>query len=192
MSKFKDLRCKTFGRLTVLNESPIKINGFTYWKCKCICGNEKNIYSGNLLSGKSTSCGCSRKGKKRKSALPPRLKRIFYNMKTRCYNSKSTRYKDYGDRGIAIYADWLNDSKKFYDWAINNGYNDSLTIDRIDTNGDYTPYNCRWVTMQTQQNNRRNNHIITINGKRKTVSQWAKIYNVTRDGFLYKYKHNLL
>lgn len=187
MPKIKDLRGKIFGELIVLNENPIRINNATYWKCKCNCGTEKNIFAGNLVSNKTTSCGC----KKQKTQFP-RLRRILDNMKQRCYNPNHTRYKDYGSRGITICDDWLNDSRKFYEWAVINGYNDNLTIDRINVNGNYEPKNCRWVTMKVQQNNRNNNRKITVNGKTKTASQWAEEYSLTRDGFLYRYKHNLL
>lgn len=152
MPKLKDLRNKKFGDLIVLNESYMRINNATYWKCKCSCGNEKPIFSGNLILGKATSCGC----KKQKTQFV-RLRRIFNNMKQRCYNPLHTRYKDYGGRGIKICDEWLSDHKTFYDWAIKNDYTDNLSIDRIDNDGNYEPSNCRWVTMKVQQNNRRNN-----------------------------------
>lgn len=108
-----------------------------------------------------------------------RLIKIFNAMKQRCSNPKDTRYKNYGARGITICDEWLNDSKKFYDWANNNGYNDNLSIDRIDVKGNYEPLNCRWVTQVEQQNNKRNNHFIEFNGKRKTIAQWARYYGIT-------------
>lgn len=195
MSKIKDLRGIKFGFLTVMNEEPIRKNNNTYWKCKCICGNERYYIAGNLHSGASKSCGCQKNSRsnnrKKRYSQPPRLRRIFYGMKTRCYNSSAEQYKNYGARGIKICNEWLNNSKNFYEWAINNGYSDNLTIDRINVNGNYEPNNCRWVTMGMQQNNRRNSTRITINQKTKTASQWAREYGLTRDGFLYRYKHNL-
>lgn len=83
-----------------------------------------------------------------------RLYNIWSNMKARCYNENNNRYQYYGAKGIAVYADWVNDFTAFYEWAIMTGYKDELTIDRIDSNGDYTPNNCRWATSSTQSANR--------------------------------------
>ena len=74
--------------------------------------------------------------------------------------------------------EWINNPGSFYDWSINNGYKKGLTIDRIDVNGNYEPSNCRWVTKEVQDNNRRNNRNITYNGKEKTLAQWAREYNI--------------
>lgn len=201
MKKFKDLRNMKFGNLTVLNEPPIRKNNQTYWQCKCICGNIKYFFQGNLIRGMSKSCGCliyfNRKHRKTKNYSDEKLTKTLARMKQRCYNPKNISYKNYGARGIRICKEWLENSENFYKWAKENGYNPNLnafecTIDRIDVNGDYSPTNCRWVSMNVQSNNKRNNRLITINDITKTASQWAKEYNVTHEGFIYKYKHNLL
>ena len=102
-----------------------------------------------------------------------RLYRIWTNMKTRCYNTKSPKYKVYGARGITVYESWKNCYTMFMDWAITHGYNDSLTLDRINVNGNYDPSNCRWVSVKQQENNRTNNRLITYKGETRTMSQWA-------------------
>jgi hypothetical protein len=98
-------------------------------------------------------------------------------MRQRCSNSNCIRYSRYGGRGITVCDEW-NDFNCFYKWAIATGYKDDLTIDRINTDGNYEPSNCRWVTQKVQQNNRSNNRHITINGVTRTVAEWAGFLNV--------------
>jgi len=99
-------------------------------------------------------------------------------MYCRCYYPTTNGYQRYGGRGITMCDEWINNPGSFYDWSINNGYKKGLTIDRIDVNGNYEPSNCRWVTKEVQDNNRRNNRNITCNGKEKTLAQWAREYNI--------------
>ena len=94
-------------------------------------------------------------------------------MKDRCLNEKDVSYKNYGGRGIKLCNEWM-DFETFQKWALANGYSDKLTIDRIDVNGNYCPENCRWATWKEQANNKRNNHFIEFDGRRQTLSQWAK------------------
>lgn len=200
MRTFKNLKNMKFGNLTVLDESPIRKKNQTYWKCKCVCGNEKYIFQGNLIKGLSKSCGCliycNRKRHRSKIHRDNKLSRTLNGMKQRCYNPNNSNYKNYGGRGIKICDEWIKNSNSFYKWSRENGYISNVntfecTIDRIDVNGDYCPSNCRWVPMKTQQNNKRNNRNITINGVSMTISQWATKYGITHEGFLYKYNHNL-
>lgn len=104
-----------------------------------------------------------------------RLYCIFGAVKSRCYNKNNKRYKDYGGRGIAVCDEWKDDFMSFYNWAILNGYNDTLTIDRIDVNGNYEPSNCRWVTPKQQARNRRSNRNYTINGETHCLKEWCEI-----------------
>ena len=103
-----------------------------------------------------------------------RLYNIYRGMKDRCYYKSHNRYNYYGGRGISICGEWLNDFMAFYTWAIDNGYDDNLTIDRIDVNGNYEPCNCRWLTPKEQSNNRRSNVYLTYNNKTQTIKQWAE------------------
>jgi hypothetical protein len=80
-----------------------------------------------------------------------------------------------------VCAEWDNDFKAFYDWAMANGYKEGLTLDRIDNNGNYEPSNCRWVTVKEQSNNRRSNRLLSFRGETKTVSQWAEVIGMSRD-----------
>lgn len=99
-------------------------------------------------------------------------------MKTRCYNTNSPTYKNYGGRGIKVCDEWVNNFEAFYKWSMENGYKDGLQIDRIDNDGDYGPSNCRWVTSKENYNNRRTSRFVTINGETKTIAQWCEIYNI--------------
>ena len=108
-----------------------------------------------------------------------RLGRIYHNMKTRCTNPNYDKYQYYGGKGISICDEWMKSYKVFEEWAITHGYNDDLTLDRIDTDGNYTPQNCRWVSRKDQANNRTSNHYITYNGETKTLQAWANQYGIT-------------
>jgi hypothetical protein len=106
-----------------------------------------------------------------------RLRRIYSSMKQRCLNLKNNSYKDYGGRGITICEQWLNDFISFNNWAMENGYEEDLTIDRINVDGNYEPSNCRWATQKEQQNNRTNNKLIESNGVNMTFSQYTDGYD---------------
>jgi hypothetical protein len=99
-------------------------------------------------------------------------------MKTRCYNFNTNAYKYYGGRAITVCDEWKNDFMNFYIWAINNGYRDALTLDRINNDGNYSPDNCRWVTIREQSLNRRDSHLVTVNDITKPLNEWCRIYNI--------------
>jgi len=110
---------------------------------------------------------------------------IWGIMKSRCGNPNTFAYDRYGGRGIAVCEEW-NESRgfaAFKDWALANGYQDDLTIDRIDNDGNYTPENCRWVDMKTQANNRKSNVLITIDGRTQNKKQWADEIGVHKRTF---------
>ena len=101
-----------------------------------------------------------------------RLYVIWLRMRQRCNNPTDQKYSDYGGRGISVCREWNEDYGAFKAWALANGYDDSLTIDREDNDGNYCPENCRWATRRQQANNRRTNHHLTLNGETKTLSEW--------------------
>ena len=102
-----------------------------------------------------------------------RIYQSWYSMKQRCLYPRNVEFKNYGGRGIKVCDEWLNNFQAFYDWAMSNGYNDTLTLDRINVNDDYKPSNCRWVTMKQQQNNRRNNKRLIYENKSYTIAELA-------------------
>jgi len=191
----KDLTGKKFGKLTVIKldhkEQVYLSNGYKngyryFYLCRCECGNEKIIQDSSLISGKTKSCGCLLKENKAIGELnkthnqtKTRLYKIWQKMKERCYNKNNNRYYCYGQRGIKVCNEWLNDFVLFYNWAINNGYKDNLTIDRIDVNGNYEPDNCRWLTNKEQSQNRRSNFNITLGNKTQCLTKWAEDYNIS-------------
>lgn len=169
MRTYEDLTGMRFGHLVVLRA------GFGYvspsghrqrrWLCQCDCGKTTLAMTSNLIGGKHQSCGDCRKTAL-KGALYThhgrydRLYGVWCDMKTRCYNKNVRSYKDYGGRGICVCKEWRNDYAAFRSWAYEHGYNPSAgfgecTIDRINVDGDYSPSNCRWVDMKTQNNNTR-------------------------------------
>lgn len=107
-----------------------------------------------------------------------RLYSIYHNMKTRCYNKNSLSFHNYGGRGVKVCEEWLNNFISFYMWSIDNGYDNYLTLDRINNDGNYEPNNCRWVTVRKQSLNRRDNHYVTINKTTKTLIEWCEYYNI--------------
>jgi len=156
-----DLTNKTYGKLSVIKRVENNKHGKSQWLCKCECGGTKIVSGRGLNSGDTRSCGCLRRNSGFKHGLRfTRQYRILQNMKSRCYNPKATKYINYGGRGIKICDEWLDEEKgieNFYNWSIENGYSDDLSIDRIDNDGDYEPDNCRWVTYKEQNLNKRNN-----------------------------------
>lgn len=103
----------------------------------------------------------------------PRVHSIWCNMRTRCNNPNYDKYQWYGGKGISVCPEW-DSFNAFQEWALNNGYRDDLTLDRIDVNGNYTPENCRWVDRKEQANNRTSNRMVTYRGKTQSVQLWAE------------------
>lgn len=115
-----------------------------------------------------------------------RLYKVWCAMKERCCNPHNKRYMRYGGRGITVCGEWKNDFAAFRDWALNNGYSENLTIDRIDNNKEYSPYNCRWVTPREQNRNYSRNHMITFNGKTQCVVAWSEETGINRQTILWR------
>ena len=179
MWKAEDLTGQRFGKVTVLSRVANNKHGRAVWLCKCDCGNEKEIPAANLKSGRTTSCGWYSRGLKRKTGTHGMTNtRIFHewqSMLQRCNNPNNQRYEDYGGRGIKVCDEWIDNFVSFYEWSMDNGYDEILTLDRKDVDGDYSPDNCRWVTNLEQQSNKRNNRVIECNGEKYILNEWARI-----------------
>lgn len=169
-----------FGRLTVISEDPDDTKHRSMWICRCDCGNVVSVSSGHLRYGDTKSCGCykSEVSSKRKKTHGFSDKELLYNIwmdvKQRCFCKTCKAFPHYGGRGIAVCDEWKNDYMSFRNWSLSNGYSEGLTIDRIDNDGWYAPNNCRWVDMKVQNSNKRNNRILTLNGKSQTLQQWSE------------------
>ena len=192
-----DLTGKKFGKLEVIGVHDTGSRK-TYYVCQCDCGNVKVVRADSLISGATKSCGCIKKeqdktnltANHRHKMSGTRIYETWQDMKRRCYNKQNARYDRYGGRGIKVCDEWLNDFQSFYDWAINNGYSDDLTIDRIDNDGNYEPSNCRWSTAKEQCNNRGSNINITIGNATKSLMCWCEIFNVDYKKVYARYKRN--
>ena len=137
----KDLTGKKFGNLTAMK--PIKTGNSVKWECICDCGNKVSAYGYDLQRGRVVSCGCR---KVKHGYRYKRLYSIWQSMKKRCLNPNHKFYKYYGGKGISVCSEWMDDFSTFKNWSIANGYDDCLTIDRINSNAGYSPDNCQWIT----------------------------------------------
>lgn len=179
----KDLSGTKFNMLTVLREAGKNKNGSILWECVCDCGKHTIVRTADLNNGRNKSCGCYGKSlggirNKTHGESTTRLYKTWISFKRRCYNPKDRAYSNYGGRGIKVCDEWLHSYETFRDWAIKNGYSSSLSIDRIDCNGDYSPTNCRWANDIVQAQNRRNSIFVTYNDKTLPLEEMCQVLNV--------------
>ena len=176
MGKFIDLTGMKFNMLTVIERVGVDSSGRVLWRCICDCGNETIVPSYGLTSNHTKSCGCLMvTAHQTHGQSYSHLYQIWHGMKMRCVNPNMQDYSRYGGRGINVCDDWNDNYESFQDWALNNGYSEDLTIDRIDPNGNYEPDNCQWASKKEQANNRRNNLRYSMNGEAHTLSEWCEI-----------------
>lgn len=176
-----------FGRLTVIGKSN---SGKIRWKCLCDCGNERELIPSRLFVVKS--CGCLSDEHKRNfgkcnkthGMTKTRLYHIWSGVKDRCKNSNANAYSEYGGRGIKICEEWENDFLEFEKWALGNGYNEKLSLDRINTNGDYEPSNCRWATPKQQARNTRRTIYMDYKGSKIPVAEFCEDNNIYNRSFV--------
>lgn len=166
---------RSFGRLSVIADGG-REGVTTWWICRCECGAEKRIRHGQLTSGKTVSCGCYARELKGRSNFKHGMRnspefKSWTEAKQRCRLDGPKR-KWYADRGITICEEWAKDFLTFYKDM--GPRPEGTTLDRIDNDGPYAPWNCRWATKDTQANNKRSNRMIEAFGKRQTLAQWAR------------------
>lgn len=177
MIKLENEIGKKYGNLTIIEVIYSKgINSVV--NCVCDCGNKTKENLSYIRYGVGTHCGCKRR--KRKNTIyktGTKLYTAWYNMLSRCTKESNKDYKYYKAKGIKVCDEWLN-YDNFALWAYANGYNDNLTIDRVDNNGNYEPSNCRWVDMKTQSINKSNTRYITYKGQTKSMKEWSEHLNI--------------
>lgn len=169
---------QTFGRLVVIEKAP-SLKGQPRWLCRCVCGQQKAVHASALRKGQTKSCGClnaenrphnTRTHGLRKTALYA----VWNDMKRRCHSPSHHAFEHYGARGISVCEQWRGSYEAFYLWAHSNGYQEGLSIDRIDNDQGYQPGNCRFVPMIEQSKNRRNVRTFTHAGHTRTIREWAE------------------
>lgn len=179
-----------FGRLTVDGNYELRKSGnskVAFYQCNCDCGNSVWVRGTNLRYGSTKSCGCYGKEQRIKNTTKhnhsdTRLYRIWNNMRTRCNKDYVKSFVNYGERGISVCKEWDNTEdgfQNFYDWSMENGYSDNLTIDRIDNNKGYFPENCRWVTQYIQNRNKRVNRYYNVDGNKMILTDIATKNNIS-------------
>lgn len=152
------------------------------WVARCDCG-KVDVVESSIALGRLQMCKLCSEEKFKKLTTKNGLSHspiyeTWRSIKRRCYQKNFISYKWYGGRGITVCEEWRNSFVKFCDWAMANGYQQGLTIDRINKDGNYCPENCRWVDNLTQQNNRTDNKNLTFNGTTKTMSEWARFFGI--------------
>lgn len=168
-----------FGRLTVISCIDDTLPMYKrVWKCVCDCGQSKDVPESYLIKGITRSCGCLRSEKSYERRIKHggshhKLYRVWQGMKRRCYRKSTPEYRLYGGKGVYVCDEW-HDFGEFMRWSLENGYQDGLSIDRIDSNGPYSPGNCRWTDSITQNNHTSRNHMLTFNGKTMSMADWAR------------------
>jgi hypothetical protein len=186
MKNRKDCICigRRFGRWIVRQTAGIAKNNQLLYFCDCDCGESRIVIGYDLVYGKSKSCGCLSKDMVIKRLTThnlsgTRIHGIWLAMKGRCYCKNHIAYKNYGGRGITVCPSWKNSFERFYK-DMKKGYKEHLTIDRIDNDGPYCPFNCRWLTRQENYLNSSRIKHITLDGVTKTLTEWLIIFKTTR------------
>ena len=166
-----------YGKLVVTSYAGKNNSRVRFWNCVCDCGNKTVSRGTSLRFGTSMSCGkCIRSTHGMGETTEYR---VWAGMKTRCYNTGDDSYRNYGERGIYVCDRWVNSFETFYE-DMGKYPGKGYSLDRIDNDGPYSPENCRWATVHEQQNNRRNNNVLTYDGKSMTVTQWSELLGINK------------
>lgn len=187
---------KRYGRYTVLSAHYAILNNgkrMCRWLCRCDCGAIKDVRPIEVINGKVVSCGCHRndivlKRNTTHGESASRLYRIWCGMKRRCNAQNCEKYKIYGGRGISVCDEWI-DYELFSVWAKSNGYREDLSIERIDSNGNYEPGNCTWIPMKKQARSRRSTYMVDYNGEKVPLIELSEKTGIHRTTVFHRVKN---
>ena len=182
----KDLTGQTFGRLTALHITGQDRLTNAIWHCRCVCGKSADVNRRQLVSGGTMSCGCLRTERlvamnKTHGMTKTPLAQVWSNMMRRCYDSKNKAFKFYGAKGISVCPEWHRLEGFLSDMQAS--FQPGLWLDRISSKGNYEPKNCRWATVEEQQNNRSDNVILDTPLGKMTQAQAARAFGIPRSTF---------
>lgn len=188
--KIKDLTGMVFGRLAVLSIADEKQGDKYKWLCQCSCGNLTIKTGSDMKKGNTTSCGCLAKELSSERATKHGMSSskeysAWQAMIDRCNRKGNEYYHKYGGRGIEVCEEWINDFSTFLN-DMGKAPTKEHSIERIDNDGNYEPYNCKWATKQEQSQNRSNTVWIEYNGETKCLSEWARIVGVSNQTFRHR------
>ena len=180
MSNRRDLAGLVFGKLRVIAFAGVGAGHNPKWECQCECGNLTIVFGANLARRNTTSCGCFRRSKRVANPIQGHPDySVFRSMMARCFNKNLSQYHYYGGRGITVCDRWMSGGF----WVFNSDMGDrpalDYTLDRIDSNGNYEPSNCRWATRVQQGRNKRNNRLLVYQGRTLPLSEWAEILKMS-------------
>lgn len=195
MGKIIDITGRKFNKLLVIKKNGSDNRKEVLWLCKCECGNFITVPGYRLRHGDTKSCGCNKremisKANSKHGHSGDRLYKIWTDMRRRCLNPRRREFKWYGGKGVKITPEW-DSFMCFSNWAEESGYKDNLTIDRIDGDGDYSPQNCRWISISEQQRNRKSN----VFYKGECLATWAEKLNMpykTLWGKIHRHGHEVI
>lgn len=184
-NKTRDITGEKFHSLTAIcfdHRDNRYTGGAHFWRFRCDCGNEIVARKNAVVSGNTKWCPkCSRnrhaKMVTKHGMHDTRLYREWAGIIQRCTNPNSTSWDRYGGKGISVCDEWKR-FEPFAEWALENGYSDDLTIDRIDSKGNYEPSNCRWATIREQANNKADTLWILYNGVLRPLSMWSEMIGI--------------
>lgn len=182
-NKQRDITGKKFGNLTALFFEYRDERHRHFWRFRCDCGKEIIVRKSSVTSGNTKRCiDCSKKIIAEINTVhgmsKTRLYKEWAGIIQRCKNPNATSYDRYGAKGITVCQEWPS-FDLFKEWALNNGYSDELTIERINNNKGYSPDNCKWATYEEQAHNQKTNRNLEYNGRTMTMAEWAREIGIT-------------
>ena len=184
-----DITGQRFGRLVAIERVGTDKHRKAVWLCQCDCGNTTKVTGNELRRGRANSCGCYCKERNREAHVKhggryTRLYDIWRGFRQRCSNPNAKGYSNYGGRGITVCPEW-DDFTVFQKWAHENGYTDSMTIERKDVNGNYEPSNCTWILQAEQEQNKQD----TIRVDGMSLKKYCRMHNISYWKALQLVKH---